>query len=1312
MAKTVGDLLIKLGVDGLDGVTALKSALRTLGQASNASDKQLEGLRKEIVQVAKASNVSQQAIRGQIDAFKGLKQQATIGSTVYRKLGKDIDSLTESLDRLNRKEEEAAKKPRTAKQIFGEGVAVVPEKFSRQIAAGNELLQKLGVTSNEYATQLAAVTARTQEFSRAQQRQQVVAQNLVATNRAQTTGFLQSTKVNIENTHTTAALKQKIAELAQDLDNIDVGSKEYITTSNRLKEAQEELNVVLGISRKAFDELSMAQERAERRAAKLAGIQAAQAGAVGTRDPRTGAMIAGGSAVASLVQQPVREISGLYQSIGAIGMSGISADIDRMGKSVKEVTRDIKAAAAASNGSANSLQAQRSALVQLQAGLDPVSQDFRELAREIDKVDRKLGKLGKKRFSLKGAAQTVGAVASAGIFGGAPGAAGALLGAPFGPGGAVIGGGIGTSVGVGAQQISGFTNYAASIRLAEKAMERILQKEGEQVESARRVALANEAIEYAVNQLNVEREDATVGMTRLSAAVLGAGGTIETAALAFLGTTKAIKATKGSAEDVRGGLTALVQMFSKGKISAEELSGQLGERFPAAVTAFAEANDISTSELQTMLKNGEVGLDRLVKFLVFVTKKYSDGALEMAASAEESGERQKRSFDEVRRVLGEQLIDVGAKLQEGIADSLKTLTPVIVNLAKAVAGAIELLVNGIVIVIKNFRNLIDVVTVLAGGVVLGSLLTMIKKVTVAMGAKGFAYSVQLLSRFIRFKLVTSVGLLISKLKALAITMARNPITLLALGFTALGVSMFRASQRHKDFIDDITSGVVSLDDAGKRLDKYKKRLETLHKLQVMGITDPEAVSAGLREAGKTTRRLPLTGRAGEAQRLAESLRGDPDLPLLQLGTMDAINEAAGITYNQMAGIRTAMAARAPEEGGFNIDELYKNLGINNFESFDGGGAGDAPMGDIELALRRQMRGAIAAEDEILKAHLQLALDLTAAREETEDVNKRINMEEQAYADFDLAKKKILEDQNKELEEQGKLLQQAGRELADARHAVTLISQEERQRIEINRKVAEFIEKYAGVLSSEELHTAMAQFRADLEKANSAAFKFQQGLREVFDEAMNVAEAVGEVGVNAVRDLGDAFADFVTTGKANFRDFANSVISDLARIFARRALFQGLSLIPGVGSFLGLGGGGGGGGGGGDSFAGVPNDILDSVLGNANGNVFAKNKIVPYAMGGVVGKPTLFKYANGGSGRFGLMGEAGPEAIMPLRRGANGKLGVEASGGAMGNITVNVDASGSSVEGDDAQASQLGKAIGVAVQQELIKQKRPGGLLAS
>ena len=73
----------------------------------------------------------------------------------------------------------------------------------------------------------------------------------------------------------------------------------------------------------------------------------------------------------------------------------------------------------------------------------------------------------------------------------------------------------------------------------------------------------------------------------------------------------------------------------------------------------------------------------------------------------------------------------------------------------------------------------------------------------------------------------------------------------------------------------------------------------------------------------------------------------------------------------------------------------------------------------------------------------------------------------------------------------------------------------------------------------------------------------------------------------------------------------------------------------------------------------------------------------------------------------MVGERGPELFVP---GAQGNIVPNnAMGGA--NVVVNVDASGSNVEGNADQANQLGKAIGLAVQQELIKQKRPGGLLA-
>ena len=112
-------------------------------------------------------------------------------------------------------------------------------------------------------------------------------------------------------------------------------------------------------------------------------------------------------------------------------------------------------------------------------------------------------------------------------------------------------------------------------------------------------------------------------------------------------------------------------------------------------------------------------------------------------------------------------------------------------------------------------------------------------------------------------------------------------------------------------------------------------------------------------------------------------------------------------------------------------------------------------------------------------------------------------------------------------------------------------------------------------------------------------------------------------------------------------------------------------------------------------------LVSTIFPSAKGNVFAQNGIVPYAKGGYIGRPTMA-----------LMGEAGPEAVLPLRRGRGGRLGVETSGSGMGSVTVNVDAKGSEVEANETQASQLGKALGIAVQQELIKQKRPGGLLAS
>ncbi|WP_454629525.1 phage tail length tape measure family protein [Bradyrhizobium cenepequi] len=78
------------------------------------------------------------------------------------------------------------------------------------------------------------------------------------------------------------------------------------------------------------------------------------------------------------------------------------------------------------------------------------------------------------------------------------------------------------------------------------------------------------------------------------------------------------------------------------------------------------------------------------------------------------------------------------------------------------------------------------------------------------------------------------------------------------------------------------------------------------------------------------------------------------------------------------------------------------------------------------------------------------------------------------------------------------------------------------------------------------------------------------------------------------------------------------------------------------------------------------NLFGPLLPSARGNVFGGGNIIPFRLGGVVTRPTLFPMANGGTG---LMSEAGEEAVMPLRRGRDGRLGVSAHGGAAANDNV-------------------------------------------
>ena len=101
------------------------------------------------------------------------------------------------------------------------------------------------------------------------------------------------------------------------------------------------------------------------------------------------------------------------------------------------------------------------------------------------------------------------------------------------------------------------------------------------------------------------------------------------------------------------------QIFGKGKVSAEELQGQLGERLPGAVVKFANANGIAMVQLQKDLRDGVVGLDKIIKFSERLSEDHRKAALDMAASTEESGQRMTNAFKDMKYEIGIIFQDLG-----------------------------------------------------------------------------------------------------------------------------------------------------------------------------------------------------------------------------------------------------------------------------------------------------------------------------------------------------------------------------------------------------------------------------------------------------------------------------------------------------------------------------------------------------------------------------------------------------------------------------------------------------------------------------
>lgn len=206
-------------------------------------------------------------------------------------------------------------------------------------------------------------------------------------------------------------------------------------------------------------------------------------------------------------------------------------------------------------------------------------------------------------------------------------------------------------------------------------------------------------------------------------------------------------------------------------------------------------------------------------------------------------------------------------------------------------------------------------------------------------------------------------------------------------------------------------------------------------------------------------------------------------------------------------------------------------------------------------------------------------------------------------------------------------------------------------------------KAKGTYGSDEYRQAEQELQTSLDrrlaewadynaKVDAAQGDWTQGASRALDNFLaqggNVAGMTENVFTNAFNGMADSIANFSVTGKGSFRSLTVSILADLAKMEARIAASKLLGSVLGMFGF--------GASAGGSTPSGAYSSAALSVIPNADGGVYRSAGLSQYS-GSIVNRPTFFAFARGAA----VMGEAGPEAILPLRRGTDGKLGVVAAG---------------------------------------------------
>jgi len=1006
----------------------------------------------------------------------------------------------------------------------------------------------------------------------------------------------------------------------------------------------------------------------------------------------------------------------------------------------------------------------------------PDTDKWRQLNREIQHTERNIEKVTRKPLTGK---ERVGAAGGAFLYGGGMGGgAGSALG---GIGGGLIGGVPGAFAGAAAGQFVD-NMIGAGAGLAKTYAELQKMQRGLAMASidAKDFAQAQDIVGSMSQRLLVPLVDLTRYYAQLRVNTKQYNISAKETGEILEGTISAIRATGGSLEDVDGAMRAVVQIFSKGGVQAEELRGQLGERFPGAVVKFAQANKLTFEELQSRLEAGTVGIAEFVAFSKSNFEDYAEFTKKLATGPEYAGDRLKIALEKLQRTIGPTLAYIGARFQDVFTTIINNWDKAARLLAKIfnMRGSEQLKED----IAEAKKEIVELQKWEDAGTKTGiaqkkkDLLDMQKQLTKVEKDASMVYG--------------GKG-------------ANMPTTRTGNDKAKQGLEGFEKLRDDlaKTYNDAEIARIKEQYELRKRLQQDQfdmqeygaNRLQKQNLALIRGLIGAETArfetvqNAQLEVRKQSGKVAGGAGGGGGMVGLAQYITGDPSQKGYQAdhGTIKDYHDHLAFTTRKAAedaykklvaeGIKVTefkgygKGVTGPHSGPGSLHHQGLAFDVPGYQ-WGGTGAigakeyaGSARVrqvlgmeGQVGAGSRRQVKG---GEQRDVMAKANTAIAQGAAQQAALDANiikSASVMKEfaryaaEAYNIPDLKLSNELLKLRNDLTEQG-----MAPEVID--YQVRLYE------LDAQRKdlLADFPKKINGITLSEDARKAgMAALAAYLDKAKIAEkekndetlrglriaklatlndqlamagaltpdeerrLRIQQenpnqtaefqnqlfSLEKQVEAAQKLKEQLTGIASTIGTSFGDAFKGIIT-GSMTAQEALAGFFQNLSNYFADMvskmiADWLRVEAINGLKSLFGIAGGSG------FSFTG------DSGFGAAAfgsgfqvpGFAFANGGIAAggfqaFATGGIVTGPTL-----------GLVGEGRyNEAVIPLPDGKSVPVDLGGMSGGMASapITVNVsvDAKGSEVQGDSAQGAALGRVIAASVQSELIKQKRPGGLLA-